>query len=128
MTRQAVVGAAATLYAAALGGPREAANLPLDLLLGDSVGREPPKVEACGLNSNGMPLQLCVSARRGGTAMVLIGDPCADQEDSRVRQRESVACVWRLLAHTGCEGLRSALRAHVGNDAAGVVCRKRRPT
>src|SRR5262245_13214241 len=58
----------------------------LDMLLGGSVGREPPKAGSCGLNSNGMPLQLCVSARRGGGAMVLIGDPWADLEDPRVRQ------------------------------------------
>jgi hypothetical protein len=93
------------------GWSREPGNLLLDMLLGGGADRKLPKTQACGLNSNGMPVQLCVSARRGSTAMVLIGDPWADMEDPRVRQRESVVCAWRLLAHTGCEALRIALQA-----------------
>jgi len=84
----------------------------LDTLSGGGMDREPPPAAgASGLNSNGMPLQLCVSARCERTVMVLVADPCAHLENPRARQRESVACAWRLLEQTGSEGLASALRS-----------------
>jgi hypothetical protein len=97
-------------------GPRsgwqlDPANVLLAMLLGGSIARKPPKSGACGLNSNDMPLQLCVSARRDAAVMVLISDPWADLEDPRLRQRESIACAWRLLTHARCEVLAPRLQS-----------------
>lgn len=90
--------------------PRRAATL-LPLLLGSALNASPPAARHSGLNPDGVPLQLCVSAREGAAEHVLIGDPCADLVDAVARQRGSVECARALLRQATGHGLAAAVEA-----------------
>jgi len=59
----------------------------------DAVGRS-------NLNNDGTPLQLCLSAGRGGWGLKLIGDPGADRGSQEERYRASLAALRAALAES----------------------------
>jgi hypothetical protein len=100
----------------------------LRLLLGHPGMAPLPSPRRSGLNPDGVPLQLCVSARPGRSAHVLIGDPAAHLDDPVRRQQAAVACARALVRRCGAGPLAPAVEATLlhmlPDDAAGLAaCR-----
>jgi hypothetical protein len=106
----------------------------LRLLLGDlgdlgEAGAMPlPPASQSGLNPDGLPLQLCVSARPGGSVHVLIGDPAAHVAHAGQRQQAAVGCARELLRRCGVDAMAPAVETTLAgmlpHDAAGqAACR-----
>lgn len=68
-------------------------------------GGEDFRVGASGLDDDGTPLQLCVSASRRRTALRIIGDPGANIDDIAVRHRVARAALHRALRQHGAGAL-----------------------
>jgi hypothetical protein len=95
----------------------------LRVLLGDPGAEHLPPARQSGLNPDGVPLQLCVSSRPGGSAHVLIGDPAAHIAHLGQRQQAAVDCARALVRRFGVEPIAPAVEATIAymlpGDAAG---------
>lgn len=110
-----------------LAAPADSAAL-LRLLLGDAGAAPLLPAGQSGLNPDGLPLQLGVCARPGGSQHVLIGDPAAHLAHAGQRQQAAVGCVRELLRRSRVESMAPAVESTLArmlpDDAAGqAACR-----
>lgn len=88
-----------------LAGPRaDAAEGAVRRVLAAPPGGGDPVVGPSGLNNDGVPLQLCMTARPGGTTLRVLGDPVAHLPTEE-RLRVSSAAAWEALEAAGAGAL-----------------------
>lgn len=73
----------------------------LDVSVLDTGSDCPAPSSVSGLNNDGSPLQLCITASRGGAVARLLADPAASEPDEARRFRRARAALRRVAGHTG---------------------------